>query len=557
MRPPIPPRPSRAKRSVSLLEKGDDENEHGIGDGHTGESSSANQDKVNTEKVEQDAMVTVILRAKAAGVEKPEKQQESLKQLEENVREREDLLFEKWNGQAGDAVPLTLRRKEVTLQVKQKTLEKTPYFLRLLAPGGAWSSTVAKDGSAVLDFPTLRMLDGFLTAMQCLVCPSEHPVRFAHITLGNALQVHAASCLLDFEPLTLRAEDFLSRRMCVSLFFRAFTASERFSRTELKKRLFRWLCYSGRLQPWLKDPSVRARALCVSLDKKHIACGNTKSIAAAQFYAAMRFSLKEKRPFFSPGDPRPNPPKPYTPTAAKGDHEYQDVIQCYIERRRFQGVDEDETHFVVRSEADASVLLAFCHITGSSEVTFSSAYPSKFTKDSQDYVGCLESSFTGTTFVTYDCGVSVDDPITTLFPEMSQGEHAALVYDSNVMGRIPNAMTAIVPDLSRNEPLVGPGGLVDRFERNQTNGLLLLRTRKPSWNTSTNSWTLDFHGRVKIASKKNFKIMNSIDEHNGEWLMLFGKVSKHRFSLDFRPPLSIMQVASIAASAFCDKLMVT
>lgn len=29
---------------------------------------------------------------------------------------------------------------------------------------------------------------------------------------------------------------------------------------------------------------------------------------------------------------------------------------------------------------------------------------------------------------------------------------------------------------------------------------------KPSWNEQLNAWTLNFNGRVKIASKKNFLI---------------------------------------------------
>ena len=42
-----------------------------------------------------------------------------------------------------------------------------------------------------------------------------------------------------------------------------------------------------------------------------------------------------------------------------------------------------------------------------------------------------------------------------------------------------------------------------------------------------------------------------------EALMLFGKVSKNRFSLDYCAPLTLVQALSVALSAFADKLVVT
>ena len=39
--------------------------------------------------------------------------------------------------------------------------------------------------------------------------------------------------------------------------------------------------------------------------------------------------------------------------------------------------------------------------------------------------------------------------------------------------------------------------------------------------------------------------------------MLFGKVTKTRFSIDYAPPLTIVQALCVALSSFADKLMVT
>ena len=40
-------------------------------------------------------------------------------------------------------------------------------------------------------------------------------------------------------------------------------------------------------------------------------------------------------------------------------------------------------------------------------------------------------------------------------------------------------------------------------------------------------------------------------------LMLFGKVTKNRFTLDFRPPMTVTKALSVALSTFADKLAVT
>ena len=70
-------------------------------------------------------------------------------------------------------------------------------------------------------------------------------------------------------------------------------------------------------------------------------------------------------------------------------------------------------------------------------------------------------------------------------------------------------------------------------------------------------------GRVKLASKKNFLLSVRPDDH---WLeeefgtkpiLRFGKVTKDRFALDYRYPLSAYTALGIALSAFANKLVVT
>jgi hypothetical protein len=39
--------------------------------------------------------------------------------------------------------------------------------------------------------------------------------------------------------------------------------------------------------------------------------------------------------------------------------------------------------------------------------------------------------------------------------------------------------------------------------------------------------------------------------------MLFGKVAKTHFSLDFKAPMTVMQAFAIALTSFADKMLVT
>ncbi|DAZ93979.1 TPA: hypothetical protein N0F65_005490 [Lagenidium giganteum] len=94
--------------------------------------------------------------------------------------------------------------------------------------------------------------------------------------------------------------------------------------------------------------------------------------------------------------------------------------------------------------------------------------------------------------------------------------------------------------------------------------LLVFETKQPSWNEDLGAWTLNFHGRVKMASKKNFLIVaeqgnDRMEEDFGDDVVFlrFGKVTKTRFTLDFTWPMSPMVALAIACSSFAHKIAVT
>jgi hypothetical protein len=61
---------------------------------------------------------------------------------------------------------------------------------------------------------------------------------------------------------------------------------------------------------------------------------------------------------------------------------------------------------------------------------------------------------------------------------------------------------------------------------------------KPFWNESKNSYCLNFYGRVKKASNKNFQIIEKDDEEN--ILLQHGKNKSNEFNIDFRDPFSTL-----------------
>ena len=68
---------------------------------------------------------------------------------------------------------------------------------------------------------------------------------------------------------------------------------------------------------------------------------------------------------------------------------------------------------------------------------------------------------------------------------------------------------------------------------------------------------MDFRGRCKVASKKNFLIVSDDIMKSEQVMLLFGKVKKDLFSLDFRAPFSVAAALGSVLPSFAKKLAVT
>mmetsp|Transcript_48998 Transcript_48998/g.115032 ORF Transcript_48998/g.115032 Transcript_48998/m.115032 type:complete len:91 (-) Transcript_48998:222-494(-) len=88
-------------------------------------------------------------------------------------------------------------------------------------------------------------------------------------------------------------------------------------------------------------------------------------------------------------------------------------------------------------------------------------------------------------------------------------------------------------------------------------GLFVLNNLTPEWNEALQAYTMNFYDRVKMASKKNFQLVIPGKEKSSTAVLLFGKVRRDEYALDFRHPLSCLQALLIVLSHFGHRLGVT
>lgn len=102
-----------------------------------------------------------------------------------------------------------------------------------------------------------------------------------------------------------------------------------------------------------------------------------------------------------------------------------------------------------------------------------------------------------------------------------------------------------------------------KMKKPETSGLghTVLKNKAPRWHEHLECWCLNFHGRVTVASVKNFQLVATIDQSlpggrgDEETVLLqFGKVGDDTFTMDYRKPLSAFQAFAICLTSFGTKL---
>ncbi|XP_062994789.1 tubby-related protein 2 [Elgaria multicarinata webbii] len=185
--------------------------------------------------------------------------------------------------------------------------------------------------------------------------------------------------------------------------------------------------------------------------------------------------------------------------------------------------------------------------------------PIDLSRDGDNFIGKVRSNVLGTKFTVFDNGINPDKK--PFVPETAQlrQELVAICYETNVLGfRGPRKMTVIIPGMnSDNERIcIRPKNehetLLIRYQNRNMQNLIKLQNKMPAWNEETQSYVLNFHGRVTQASVKNFQI---ISEEDPDYIVLqFGRVAPDVFTMDYRFPLCAVQAFAICLSSFDGKL---
>ncbi|XP_060770328.1 tubby-related protein 3 isoform X2 [Neoarius graeffei] len=181
-------------------------------------------------------------------------------------------------------------------------------------------------------------------------------------------------------------------------------------------------------------------------------------------------------------------------------------------------------------------------------------------REGESFVGKLRSNLMGTKFTVYDNGTNPSKNSGALLEESNtRQELAAICYETNVLGfKGPRKMTVIIPGMNMNfervpvRPTNDQESLLSKWQNRSLENLIELHNKAPVWNDDTQSYVLNFHGRVTQASVKNFQIVH--DNDPDYIVMQFGRVAEDVFTLDYNYPMCALQAFAIGLSSFDSKL---
>ncbi|KAL7591819.1 tubby-like F-box protein 7 [Lactuca sativa] len=190
--------------------------------------------------------------------------------------------------------------------------------------------------------------------------------------------------------------------------------------------------------------------------------------------------------------------------------------------------------------------------------------PDDSSQGSNAYVGKLRSDFLGTKFTIYD-----SQPPNNGAKQLSS-KSVRRIANKQISPQVPSSNFEIGETSYKFNLLKsrGPRRMVcsltstspdQQFDSGQTQ--TLLRNKAPRWHEHLQCWCLNFHGRVTVASVKNFQLVATLDpsqpggKGDGETVLLqFGKVGDDMFTMDYRQPLSAFHAFAICLTSFGTKL---
>jgi tubby-related protein 1 len=181
------------------------------------------------------------------------------------------------------------------------------------------------------------------------------------------------------------------------------------------------------------------------------------------------------------------------------------------------------------------------------------------TLDEQSLSARLQANFLGSAFCLYDNGA--DSQLTSMKPVRE--ELAAVTYVSFTQGvnlnepLCPRQINVHLPSTNSSgqriewRPTSKEESMLSCYSRGQCMGLFTLHSKKPEWSIKKNCYVLNYGGRVRKTSVKNFQL---VGEGDSTIYLQFGRFSQNEFILDFRWPFSPLQAFAVGLSSLDNKL---
>jgi hypothetical protein len=520
-----------------------------------------------------------------------------------------------WGGpvSTGDTfyLPMVVFGYKVELKIPYEVMNKSGYLMNQIK--GPWKN------KSVVEIPLKnpRGVNAFADA--CVAGLALKPVYNGLINGYNQFNMYSAASMLQLRDLQEFCEIYIGSHLTTERFLAAMKHGVRYKRTNMLVQCYRWFKVNGAVA---KEVAKEEEAEEMATDKamanaaglippkrlKYDAATKTvftetRNADLSVFEPIIVEEHKKKTRYFIPPDDMPITTEEENSDDNSNSNVIKDNIEkalnakgfpgltrCYVKRKHEMGENKDETHYVVHDEKSGNVLIAACSKDGRSFILSNNETIYEIGSDS--YLGMVKPNFTGTTFKCLDYGI---DP--SIFPgdglaHSKAVEHASIVYVTNVLGRVPNAMTVVIPKINSTQselsdeekqnnitekpsdkekkesktsnsseyvPAHHKASMTEKLAKyynKKDDRVIVLKTRKPIWSDEADAWTMDFNGRVKLASKKNFQLVD-INNDKEKTLMNFGKVTKQHFSLDYCKPMTLIQCFAVALTSFSDKMMVT
>ncbi|AED92598.1 Tubby-like F-box protein 11 [Arabidopsis thaliana] len=273
------------------------------------------------------------------------------------------------------------------------------------------------------------------------------------------------------------------------------------------------------------------------------------------------------------------------------------LVQCFIKRNRITQSYHLYLGLTNSLTDDGKFLLAACKLKHTTCTDYIISLRSDdMSRRSQAYVGKVRSNFLGTKFTVFDGNLLPSTGAAKLRKSRSYnpakvsakvplGSYpvAHITYELNVLGsRGPRKMQCLMDTIPTSTmepqgvasepsefPLLGTRSTLSRSQskplRSSSSHLketpLVLSNKTPRWHEQLRCWCLNFHGRVTVASVKNFQLVAAgascgsgtgmSPERQSERIILqFGKVGKDMFTMDYGYPISAFQAFAICLSSF-------